>query len=233
MDVRAVKAAGDKAVKWCRDGNGPIILEMLTYRYRGHSMSDPAKYRPKEEVDKMRTEHDPIEQVRSRLLKKGFASEDALEEDRRRGARHRQRGGRVRHQRCRARSVRALDRRVRRVGRRWLSSHPSWLYLALAGALASWIAGAWFYARTLRATCRRARAARLAWRAVVPSSPGRLRSAGSRARPPRTPANVNKALVAFLACSDGRRGGDVGGDQSRAGLPLGRQRVMRPCRSKS
>jgi pyruvate dehydrogenase E1 component alpha subunit len=60
------------------EGNGPIILEMLTYRYRGHSMSDPAKYRPKEEVDKVRTEHDPIEQVRSRLLKKGFANEDAL-----------------------------------------------------------------------------------------------------------------------------------------------------------
>src|SRR6266702_1495574 len=78
MDVRAVKAAGDKAVKWCRDGNGPIILEMLTYRYRGHSMSDPAKYRPKEEVEKMRTEQDPIEQVRSRVLKRGFASEDAL-----------------------------------------------------------------------------------------------------------------------------------------------------------
>jgi len=78
MDVRAVKAAGDKAAKWCRDGNGPLILEMLTYRYRGHSMSDPAKYRPKEEVDKMRTEHDPIEQVRSRLLKKGFVNEDAL-----------------------------------------------------------------------------------------------------------------------------------------------------------
>jgi pyruvate dehydrogenase E1 component alpha subunit len=78
MDVRAVKAAGDKAVAWCREGNGPIILEMLTYRYRGHSMSDPAKYRPKEEVDKVRTEHDPIEQVRSRLLKKGFANEDAL-----------------------------------------------------------------------------------------------------------------------------------------------------------
>src|SRR3989441_7691476 len=71
MDVRAVKAVGDKATKWCRDGSGPIILEMLTYRYRGHSMSDPAKYRPKEEVDKVRTEHDPIEQVRSRLLKKG------------------------------------------------------------------------------------------------------------------------------------------------------------------
>jgi pyruvate dehydrogenase E1 component alpha subunit len=78
MDVRAVKAAGDKAAEWCRNGNGPIILEMLTYRYRGHSMSDPAKYRSKEEVDKMRTEHDPIEQVRSRMLKKGFASEETL-----------------------------------------------------------------------------------------------------------------------------------------------------------
>jgi pyruvate dehydrogenase E1 component subunit alpha len=78
MDVRAVKAAGEKAVKWCREGNGPFILEMLTYRYRGHSMSDPAKYRPKEEVDKVRTEHDPIEQVRSRILKKGFVNEDAL-----------------------------------------------------------------------------------------------------------------------------------------------------------
>jgi pyruvate dehydrogenase E1 component alpha subunit len=78
MDVRAVKAAGERAVQWCREGNGPIILEMLTYRYRGHSMSDPAKYRSKEEVDKVRTEHDPIEQVRSRLLKRGFANEDAL-----------------------------------------------------------------------------------------------------------------------------------------------------------
>src|SRR5438270_9868731 len=73
MDVRAVKAAGEKAVKWCRDGSGPMILEMSTYRYRGHSMSDPAKYRSKEEVDKMRTEHDPIEQVRSRILKNGIA----------------------------------------------------------------------------------------------------------------------------------------------------------------
>jgi len=78
MDVRAVKAAGEKAVNWCRTGNGPMILEMLTYRYRGHSMSDPAKYRSKEEVDKIRSEHDPIEQVRQRLISKKWASEDAL-----------------------------------------------------------------------------------------------------------------------------------------------------------
>ena len=78
MDVRAVKAAGEDAVAWCRSGKGPIILEMMTYRYRGHSMSDPAKYRSKEEVDKVRTEHDPIEQVRQRLLQKKWASEDEL-----------------------------------------------------------------------------------------------------------------------------------------------------------
>src|SRR5438552_3613427 len=78
MDVRAVKAAGHEAVAACRGGNGPIILEMLTYRYRGHSMSDPAKYRPKAEVDKVRTEHDPIEQVRARLIAQKWATEDAL-----------------------------------------------------------------------------------------------------------------------------------------------------------
>jgi pyruvate dehydrogenase E1 component alpha subunit len=78
MDVRAVKAAGDEAIAWCRAGKGPTILEMMTYRYRGHSMSDPAKYRTKEEVDKVRTEHDPIEQVRKRLIDKKWASEDEL-----------------------------------------------------------------------------------------------------------------------------------------------------------
>jgi pyruvate dehydrogenase E1 component alpha subunit len=78
MDVRAVKAAGEEALAWCRAGKGPTIVEMMTYRYRGHSMSDPAKYRTKEEVDRVRTEHDPIEQVRARLLAKKWADEDEL-----------------------------------------------------------------------------------------------------------------------------------------------------------
>ena len=78
MDVRAVRAAGAKAVKWARDGKGPYILEMLTYRYRGHSMSDPAKYRTREEVDKVRTENDPIEMVGRRLVETKRAGEDDL-----------------------------------------------------------------------------------------------------------------------------------------------------------
>ncbi|WP_341988485.1 pyruvate dehydrogenase (acetyl-transferring) E1 component subunit alpha [Azorhizobium sp. AG788] len=78
MDVRAVKAAGERALAFAREGKGPYILEMQTYRYRGHSMSDPAKYRSKEEVQKMRTEHDPIEQVRARLLEGNLATEEDL-----------------------------------------------------------------------------------------------------------------------------------------------------------
>jgi pyruvate dehydrogenase E1 component alpha subunit len=78
MDVRAVKAAADKAAAWCRAGKGPYILEMLTYRYRGHSMSDPAKYRTREEVDKVRTTADPIEMARHRILEKKFANEADL-----------------------------------------------------------------------------------------------------------------------------------------------------------
>ncbi len=78
MDVRAVRAAAERALEFARSGKGPYILEMQTYRYRGHSMSDPAKYRSKEEVQKMRTEHDPIEQVRVRLLEEHQVAEEEL-----------------------------------------------------------------------------------------------------------------------------------------------------------
>ena len=78
MDVLAVKDAGERAVKHCRSGKGPYILEVNTYRYRGHSMSDPAKYRTREEVQKMREERDPIENVRQMLLTGKHASEDDL-----------------------------------------------------------------------------------------------------------------------------------------------------------
>jgi pyruvate dehydrogenase E1 component subunit alpha len=76
MDVCAVRAAGERAIAYARAGKGPTILEMLTYRYRGHSMSDPAKYRTREEVQQVRETHDPIEQVRQRLIKGGTADDD-------------------------------------------------------------------------------------------------------------------------------------------------------------
>ena len=78
MDVLAVKAAGEKAVAHCRAGKGPYILEVMTYRYRGHSMSDPAKYRTREEVQKMRDERDPIENIRDMLLTGKHATEEDL-----------------------------------------------------------------------------------------------------------------------------------------------------------
>ena len=78
MDVLAVKEAGDKAVAHCRSGAGPYILEIKTYRYRGHSMSDPAKYRTREEVQKMREEKDAIEHVRDLLVSGGHATEEDL-----------------------------------------------------------------------------------------------------------------------------------------------------------
>jgi pyruvate dehydrogenase E1 component alpha subunit len=78
MDVEAVYAAGYRAAEWCRAGNGPIILEMKTYRYRGHSMSDPAKYRSREEVNEMREQHDAIETFGHRLVEKQIFSEDEL-----------------------------------------------------------------------------------------------------------------------------------------------------------
>ena len=78
MDVLAVKAAGEEAVAWARTGNGPIILEMKTYRYRGHSMSDPAKYRTKEEVQRVRSERDPIDRLREQIIEDGHAEDQAL-----------------------------------------------------------------------------------------------------------------------------------------------------------
>ena len=80
MDVLAVQAASEKAVAQCRAGDGPVLLEMMTYRYRGHSMSDPAKYRTREEVSKVRQERDPIENVRDILVAAGHADDDSLRE---------------------------------------------------------------------------------------------------------------------------------------------------------
>ncbi len=78
MDVLAVRDATKKAAAHARSGKGPMILEMMTYRYRGHSMSDPAKYRTREEVSEMREEHDPIDMAKNRLLKENWADLDAL-----------------------------------------------------------------------------------------------------------------------------------------------------------
>ncbi|MFP6745218.1 MAG: pyruvate dehydrogenase (acetyl-transferring) E1 component subunit alpha, partial [Alphaproteobacteria bacterium] len=80
MDVVAVRAAGDEAVAHCKAGNGPILMEMKTYRYRGHSMSDPAKYRPRKEVQQVRAQRDPIEQLRKRMLDDKLANETVFKD---------------------------------------------------------------------------------------------------------------------------------------------------------
>jgi len=79
MDVDAVRAAGERAAAYARAGKGPYILEMKTYRYRGHSMSDPAKYRTKEEVDDVRKNRDPIDHLKAKLEAAGVP-EDKLKE---------------------------------------------------------------------------------------------------------------------------------------------------------
>jgi pyruvate dehydrogenase E1 component alpha subunit len=80
MDVEAVMAAGAEAMAWCRAGKGPVILEMKTYRYRGHSMSDPAKYRTRDEVQAVREKRDPIEHYAMKLIQRGVMSEDDLKQ---------------------------------------------------------------------------------------------------------------------------------------------------------
>ena len=80
MDVLEVRGAAEEALAWVRGGKGPLLLEMKTYRYRGHSMSDPAKYRSKEEVEQVREHSDCIEAARKLLIDSGKVSEDSLKE---------------------------------------------------------------------------------------------------------------------------------------------------------
>ena len=80
MNVLAVKEAGERAEKHCRSGKGPYILEMNTYRYRGHSMSDPAKYRTRDEVNKIKAERDPIDNLRSYLISNNISTDSELKD---------------------------------------------------------------------------------------------------------------------------------------------------------
>jgi pyruvate dehydrogenase E1 component alpha subunit len=83
MDVLKVRQAAEQAIAFVRAGNGPVLMELTTYRYRGHSMSDPAKYRSREEVQEMREKHDPIEGAKAELLARGIAEDKIKEIDKR------------------------------------------------------------------------------------------------------------------------------------------------------
>ena len=83
MDVLAVRKAAEVALDFVRKGNGPVLMELNTYRYRGHSMSDPAKYRSREEVQEMREKHDPIEHAKAELVARGMAEDRIKEIDKR------------------------------------------------------------------------------------------------------------------------------------------------------
>jgi pyruvate dehydrogenase E1 component alpha subunit len=76
MDVLAVRGAANTAIEWVRAGKGPVLLELKTYRYRGHSMSDPAKYRSREEVQAVRDKSDPIEMVKRELAAAGVGEDE-------------------------------------------------------------------------------------------------------------------------------------------------------------
>jgi pyruvate dehydrogenase E1 component alpha subunit len=81
MDVLAVRGAATVALEWVRSGKGPILLELKTYRYRGHSMSDPAKYRSRDEVQAVRDKSDPIEAVKRELASAGVTEADLKKTD--------------------------------------------------------------------------------------------------------------------------------------------------------
>ena len=83
MDVLEVRAAAEIALDYVRGGNGPVLMELNPYRYRGHSMSDPAKYRSREEVQEMRDKHDPIEAANAELLARGIAEDRIKDIDKR------------------------------------------------------------------------------------------------------------------------------------------------------
>jgi len=83
MDVLEVRSAANLAVEYVRAGNGPVLMELNTYRYRGHSMSDPAKYRSRDEVNEVREHRDPIDAAKTDLLARGIPEEKLKEIEKR------------------------------------------------------------------------------------------------------------------------------------------------------